>query len=122
MSTHPGFGPVLIFGVGGIYVEALRDVAFRMQPVSETDAREMIGQTRAAPILEGIRGESGVDLDLLVEVIRRVSQHVGTRHEIGELEMNPFLARPDGGVALDARMRLVESALSETSESTNLPS
>ncbi len=108
MSIHPGFGPVLMFGVGGIYVEALRDVTFRVQPVSEIDAREMIRQIRAFPLLEGVRGEAGVDLDRLVEVIQRVSQLVGTHHEIAELEMNPFLARPDGGAALDARLRLVE--------------
>jgi len=112
MSTHPGFGPVLMFGLGGIYVEALRDVAFRVQPVSQDDAREMVRQIRAYPVLEGLRGEEGVDLELLVEVIQRVSQLVGTHHEIGELEMNPFLALPDGGVALDARIRLSDSALS----------
>jgi len=109
MSTHPGFGPVLMFGLGGIYVEALRDVAFRVQPVTRPDAREMIEEIRAHPLLEGVRGEAGVDQDLLVGVIQRVSQLVGTFPRIQELEMNPFLARPDGGMALDARIRLMES-------------
>lgn len=108
MSTHPGFGPVLMFGLGGVYVEILGDVAFRIQPVSEVDAREMVGQVRAFPLLEGVRGEEGVDVDGLVEAIQRVSQLVGTFHRIEELEMNPFLARPEGGLALDARIRLGE--------------
>ncbi|NIP58826.1 MAG: CoA-binding protein [Gemmatimonadetes bacterium] len=109
MSTHPGFGPVLMFGLGGIYVEALRDVTFRVQPVTRPDAREMIEEIRAHPLLEGVRGGAGVDQGLLVEVIQRVSQLVGTFPRIRELEMNPFLARADGGMALDARIRLVES-------------
>jgi acetyl coenzyme A synthetase (ADP forming)-like protein len=108
MTTDPSFGPVLMFGLGGIYVEALKDVTFRVQPVSEVDARDMIDSLRASPILEGVRGEPGVDRDLLVEVIQRISQLVGEHHRIAELDVNPFLARPGGGVALDARIRLTD--------------
>ncbi|HSR41899.1 MAG TPA: acetate--CoA ligase family protein, partial [Longimicrobiales bacterium] len=108
MTTDPSFGPLLMFGLGGVYVEALKDVAFRVQPVTRPDAREMIEEIRAYPLLEGLRGGAGVDRDLLVEVIQRVSQLVGTFPRIQELEMNPFLARAGGGVALDARIRLVE--------------
>jgi acetyltransferase len=110
MTQDPSFGPVLMFGLGGIYVEALKDVTFRVQPVSEIDAREMIDSLRARRILEGVRGEAGVDRDLLVEVIQRVSQLVGEHHRIAELDINPFLARPEGGVALDARIRLTTAA------------
>jgi len=106
MTTHAGFGPVLMFGLGGIYVEALRDVAFRLQPVSDIDARDMLASIRAKPLLEGVRGEPAVDRDLLVEVIQRVSQLVGDHERIHELDINPFLARPSGGVALDARVGL----------------
>jgi len=106
MTTHAGFGPVLMFGLGGIYVEALRDVAFRLQPVSEVDAHDMLDSIRAKPLLAGVRGEPAVDRDLLVEVIQRVSQLVGDHERIGELDINPFLALPSGGVALDARIAL----------------
>ena len=106
MTSDPGFGPVLMFGLGGIYVEALKDVAFRVQPVAEVDAREMIESIRARKLLEGVRGEPAVDRDALVEVIQRISQLVGEHHRIAELDINPFLALPEGGVALDARIAL----------------
>ncbi|MGD2067351.1 MAG: acetate--CoA ligase family protein [Gemmatimonadota bacterium] len=106
MTTDPSFGPLLMFGLGGVYVEALRDVAFRVQPVSEIDAREMIHSIRASELLEGVRGEPAVDVEQLVEVVQRISQLVGEHHRIHELDVNPFLARPDGGVALDARIQL----------------
>lgn len=106
MTTDPGFGPVLMFGLGGIYVEALQDVAFRLQPVSEIDAREMLDGIRARSLLEGLRGEVGVDRERLVETIQRVSQLVGDHPRIRELDINPFLALPDGGVALDGRISL----------------
>ena len=106
MSTDPSFGPVLMFGLGGIYVEALKDVSFRVQPVTRTDAEEMIRSLRGFSLLEGIRGEKGVDLDTLVEVVQRVSQLVGDHDRIVELDLNPFLATPEGGVAVDARLAL----------------
>lgn len=106
MSTDPRFGPVLMFGLGGIYVEALNDVAFRVRPVTRTDAEEMIRDIRGFPLLEGVRGEKGVDLDLLREVIQRVSQLVGDHDRILELDLNPFLVFEEGGMAVDARMTI----------------
>jgi len=106
MSTDPRFGPILMFGLGGVYVEALKDVAFRVQPVTRTDAAEMIRSIRGFPILEGIRGEPGSDLDILVEVMQRVSQLVGDHDRILELDMNPFLVFPEGGMAVDARVTI----------------
>lgn len=106
MSLDPGFGPVLMFGLGGIYVEALKDVTFRIQPVSEEDAREMVDGIRGRRLLEGIRGEPPVDREVLVETLQRVSQLVGDHHRIAELDINPFLAFPSGGVAVDARIRV----------------
>lgn len=106
MSTDPRFGPVLMFGLGGIYVEALRDVAFRVHPLTRTDAREMIESIRGFSLLEGFRGEPGVDLETLLEVILRISQLVGEHEHIVELDVNPFLALETGGVAVDARITL----------------
>ena len=106
MTNDPKFGPVLMFGLGGIYVEALGDVAFRIQPVCKIDAEEMIHSIRGFPLLEGVRGEEGADLEALAEVIQRVSQLVGDHHRIAELDINPFLSFPKGGVAVDARIRV----------------
>jgi acetyltransferase len=106
VHDDPGFGPVLMFGLGGIYVEALKDVAFRIQPVSEQDARDMVRSIRGRSLLTGVRGEAPVDEDVLVEVIQRLSQLVGRHHRIVELDVNPFLALPDGGVAVDAWIRI----------------
>jgi acetyltransferase len=100
------FGPVLMFGLGGIYVEALRDVVFRVQPVSDVDAREMIESIRGAKLLRGVRGEPPSDTDLLVEVIQRISQLVGERHEVLEMDINPFVVFESGGIAVDARVRV----------------
>ena len=110
MSTDPAFGPILMFGLGGIYVEALADVSFRLQPVTAVDAMEMIHSLRGRRLLEGMRGEPAADTALLAEIIERVSQLVGDHQEIAELDINPFLAFPDGGRAVDARIRLAEGA------------
>ncbi len=117
MSTDPRFGPVLMFGLGGIYVEALKDVAFRVQPITRTDAEEMIRSIRGFPLLEGVRGEAGADLEALAEVIQRVSQLVGDHDRIAELDLNPFMALESGGLAVDARITLTtEESVSPTSE------
>jgi acetyltransferase len=108
MSTDARFGPILMFGLGGIYVEALKDVAFRVHPVTRNDADDMIRAIRGLPILEGFRGEPGVDLDVLAELIQRVSQLVGDHDRISEMDLNPFLAMEKGGMALDARISLRE--------------
>lgn len=105
VNSDPAFGPVVMFGLGGIYVEALSDVAFRIQPVTEEDAREMVHSIRGRKLLEGMRGERPVAVDRLIEVIQRVSQLVGDHPELRELDINPLLATPDGVLAIDARMR-----------------
>ncbi len=110
MSLDPAFGPVLMFGLGGIYVEALADVAFRIQPVTADDARDMIGSLRGRRLLEGVRGEPAADTAALVEVVQRVSQLVGDHHAIAELDINPLLALPQGACAVDGRVRLTPAA------------
>jgi acetyl coenzyme A synthetase (ADP forming)-like protein len=117
MSTDPRFGPILMFGLGGIYVEALKDVAFRVQPLTRTDAEEMIRSIRGFPLLDGVRGEAGADLEALAEVIQRVSQLVGDHDRVSELDLNPFMALESGGVAVDARITLTtEISVSPTSK------
>jgi acetate---CoA ligase (ADP-forming) len=105
-TTDPTFGPLLMFGLGGIYVEALQDVSFRVSPVSDEDAREMVRAIRGYKVLEGFRGEPPVDQDTLIEMIQRVSQLMADNPEIEELDINPFLIKEHGGVALDARIRV----------------
>jgi len=106
MSQDPSFGPVLMFGLGGIYVEALRDVAFRIHPVSDVDAREMVRSIRGVKLLQGVRGEPPADLKAAEEAVQRVSQLVGDYPEIAELDINPFVVFEHGGVAVDARVRV----------------
>jgi acetyltransferase len=118
MTWEPRFGPIVMVGLGGVYVEVLKDVAFRVQPVSGEDAREMIASLRGYRILEGVRGESGVDLDLLAEVVERTSQLVGDHPEIREMDINPFLAFPESDecAAVDARFRISPEGAGESRE------
>jgi len=108
MTWEPRFGPIVMVGLGGVYVEVLKDVAFRVQPVSNEDAGEMIRSLRGYRILEGVRGEPGVDLNLLAEMVERTSQLVGDHPEIREMDINPFLAFPEADrcAAVDARFRI----------------
>ncbi len=106
MSTDPSFGPVIMFGLGGIYVETFQDVAFRLPPVTEQDAEELIRSIRSFPLLEGVRGEPGIRMASVVDAIQRLSQLVQDHPRIHEIDVNPFLATPDGAMALDARIGL----------------
>jgi acetyl coenzyme A synthetase (ADP forming)-like protein len=101
--TDPTFGPVVTFGIGGILVEVMRDVTFRLAPTSRTGALEMVDGIRAADVLRGVRGRAGVDRDALAATIEAVSQLVTDFPEITEADLNPVLAREDGAVAVDAR-------------------
>ena len=108
MSHDPAFGPLLMFGLGGIYVEVLKDVAFRVLPFTDRDAREMVRSVKALPILEGVRGNAPVCFEKLEEVLLRVAQLVRDFPEIAELDVNPLMASPDPArcLAVDARVRL----------------
>jgi acetyl coenzyme A synthetase (ADP forming)-like protein len=106
MSTDPSFGPILMFGLGGIFVEVLQDVAFRLAPVSEVDASEMLNSIRGAKLLEDFRGNAGVNRAAVMEAVQRISQLVVEHPEIAELDINPFLAFPEGGLAVDCRVAL----------------
>ena len=99
----PTFGPVVTFGLGGILVEVLRDVTFRLAPTSTDDALAMVNGIRTAEVLRGVRGRPGVDLDALAAMIARVSELVTDFPEITEVDLNPVLAQEDGAIAVDAR-------------------
>ncbi len=107
MSRDPQFGPLVAFGLGGIYVEALKDVAFRVAPFSRQEAEEMIREIRAYPLLEGIRGEPPADHEAMVDALLRVSQLVTDFPEIVELDINPLMVFDEGRGAMAIDMRLV---------------
>jgi len=98
------FGPVLMFGSGGILVELLRDVVFRAIPIDERDAREMISETRAQALLRGVRGRPQADEGAVVRLLLGLSRLVGEHPEIEEIDLNPVLATATGAVAVDARL------------------
>jgi acetyltransferase len=108
MTRDPPFGPLLMFGLGGIYVEALKDVAFRVAPLGPDEAEAMIREIRSFPLLRGVRGEKPSDMAAMVEAVGRLSQLCADFPEIAKLDVNPLLVKPEGGgaVAIDARLAL----------------
>ena len=107
MSRDPQFGPLVAFGLGGIYVEALKDVAFRVAPFSRQEAEEMIREIRSYPLLEGIRGQPPADHEAMVDALLRISQLVTDFPEIVELDINPLMVFEEGRGAMAIDMRLV---------------
>lgn len=106
MNRDPQFGPLLLFGLGGIFVETLEDVTLRVAPVSESEASEMIEEIDATPLLRGARGREPVDEGSVVETIQRLSQLVREFPEIVELDINPLVAAPDGVQAIDLALTI----------------
>lgn len=106
MTTDPQFGPVMMFGLGGIMVEILKDVAFRVVPLDERDARQMIHEIKGYPVLEGFRGSDPADIGKLQELLLKVSAFVESHPEVAELDLNPVFAYKDGAIAVDARVVL----------------
>lgn len=106
MSKDPQFGPVLMFGLGGVLVELLKDVAFRIVPVSKFDAAEMVREIKGFPMLTGFRGSEPADLNALEKLIVDVSNFVEKHPEVKELDLNPVFAYKDGVSAVDARVVL----------------
>ena len=109
MNRDPQFGPLLMFGLGGIFVEVMEDTTFRVAPVSEPEAREMTREIQSAPLLRGARGRDPVDVDAVVDTIGRLSQLVTDFPAIVELDINPLVALPDtdgeaNAAAVDVRL------------------
>jgi len=109
MTTDPQFGPVIMFGLGGIMVEILKDVSFRIVPVTERDANQMIGEIKAHAVLDGARGQPPADKAALKSAILKVSDFVEQHPEVRELDLNPMFVYPDGALAVDARIVVGES-------------
>jgi acetyl coenzyme A synthetase (ADP forming)-like protein len=111
MSQDPSFGPLLMFGLGGIHVEVLRDVAFRVHPITDREADLMIDSIKASPLLEGVRGEPPVDRKALRRALLGVSQLVSDFDDILEMDVNPYMAATEKGEsrAVDVRIRLGRS-------------
>jgi acetyl coenzyme A synthetase (ADP forming)-like protein len=104
LTRMPRVGPLVMFGLGGVYVEVVRDVVLRLAPLLDSDAREMIREVKTYQLLEGVRGEPPRDLEALVETLLRLSQLAQRHPRITELDINPLLALEKGVVAVDARV------------------
>jgi acyl-CoA synthetase (NDP forming)/GNAT superfamily N-acetyltransferase len=110
---EPVFGPVVVFGLGGVATEVLGDHSARLAPLTDADAARMIRSIRAAPLLLGHRGTPAADLAALSGVLLRVSRLAEDLPEIAELDLNPVIARPDGAFAVDARIRVTSQAAAD---------
>ena len=107
MNRDPQFGPLVTFGLGGIYVETLKDVTFRVAPFTIRDAENMLGEIRAKALLNGVRGQPPVDKDAVIDTLLRIGQLVSEYPEITELDINPLIVYPKGQGAIAIDMRLV---------------
>lgn len=105
-SKDPQFGPVIMFGLGGIFVELLKDVSFRVIPVDRRDAQEMIQEIKGYPLLKGYRGKEPASIPALVGVILKISKFIEKSPQIKELDLNPIVAYRDKAVVVDARIIL----------------
>jgi acyl-CoA synthetase (NDP forming) len=108
VTQDPSFGPLLAFGLGGIHVEILKDVCFRVTPITDRDASEMVRAIRGYPLLEGYRGHPPADIAAIEDLLLRVARLVEEVPEISELDLNPVIALPPGQGCwiVDARIRL----------------
>jgi acyl-CoA synthetase (NDP forming) len=106
MMKDPCFGPTIMFGLGGIFVEILKDISFRILPLEERDAEEMISEIKGYQILKGIRGETPKDVKSIRDVLMKISQLVMENPEIKEIDLNPVFVFNEGLQVVDARMIL----------------
>jgi len=107
MQRDPVFGPLVMFGLGGVYVEVLADVSFRLAPLSRQDAVEMISEVKSARLLDGLRGAPPADKDALVGAILRVGQLAADCPEIAEMDLNPLMVLPAGSGVIAADVRII---------------
>lgn len=105
-TKDPQFGPAIMFGLGGIFVEVLKDVTFRIAPITEDEAREMITEVRAYPLLKGYRNMPPADIDAIVKILLNTSRLVTEHEEIKELDLNPIMVYEKGAKTVDARIIL----------------
>jgi acyl-CoA synthetase (NDP forming) len=100
----PVFGPTLMFGLGGIFTELMRDVAFRIAPIERLDAEEMVKEIKGYPVLTGLRGQPGCDVNRLIDLLMAVSKMVTEKTDIKELDLNPVRLFERGLMVLDVRL------------------
>ena len=105
-SAERNLGHLVMFGLGGIYVEILKDVVFKVAPVTRVEAAEMLAGIKTAALLDGVRGEAGIDKQAVIELIQRVSQLLGDLPMIEEMDLNPIMAFADRALAVDGRIRI----------------
>ena len=112
MNRDPQFGPLVTFGLGGIYVETLKDVTFRIAPFTQTDAETMLKEIRASALLDGVRGKPAVDKTAIVDTLLRIGQLVQDFPEILELDINPLMvfSKDQGAIAIDMRLVLAQES------------
>jgi len=109
VTRDPTFGPAIMFGLGGIFVELLKDVAFRIAPIKKEDAQEMIQEIKALPMLQGFRGGPNVKLDLIVDILMKISKlTIDYIDDILEIDLNPIFAYEDKILTIDARIILTK--------------
>ncbi|MCL0073579.1 acetate--CoA ligase family protein [Dehalococcoidia bacterium] len=106
MSKDAQFGPVLMFGLGGVFVEVLKDVSFRIVPIARRDAGQMIREIKGYPVLQGYRGQEPADITALEDTLLRLSSFIEGTPEIRELDLNPVFAYAHGAIAADGRVIL----------------
>jgi len=111
MNRDPHFGPLMMFGMGGIMVEVLKDVAFYLAPLTAEEAKQMLMSTKTYQMLKGVRGQEGVDIEKIAEGLQRLSQLVTEFPQIQEMDINPYMVGPEGTtpIAVDARMSLTQA-------------
>lgn len=105
-SKDPQFGPVIMFGLGGIFVEVLKDVSFRVIPVTRKDAQEMIQEIKGFPLLQGYRGKEPAKIPALVGIILKISKFINENPQIREMELNPIFVYKNKALTVDARIIL----------------
>jgi acyl-CoA synthetase (NDP forming) len=103
------FGPSIMFGMGGIFTEVYKDVAFRVAPIDKIDALNLVHELRGSRILEGIRGQPHADIDAIVDLLMNVSSMMAQHSAISQLDLNPVIAYPDGVCAVDTRIVLAKN-------------
>jgi acyl-CoA synthetase (NDP forming) len=123
MTLDPSFGPLIVFGLGGVFVELIGDVAFRIHPLTDLDAQEMISDVRSSKLLDGYRGGEAGDVEAVAEALLRVSALIEDFPEIQEMDLNPVkVAQPGEGLSVvDARIRVEHVDLTGMPESVLRP-
>lgn len=123
MAQDPNFGPMVVYGLGGVYVELLKDVSFRLHPITDTDAREMVREPRGALLLDGYRNNPEGDIPALEDSLERISALISVVPELAEMDLNPVkvLEPGEGVVVVDARMRVAAVAPARMPSMRDLP-